>query len=85
MTEATSMYQHSIYDMSLSRSFVRYECSPNMRRTDDYNLTEFDATCDENGQFPQLLSWPSCANGDNFFYIAQKLVGETYFFSDILC
>ena len=56
-----------------------------MRRTDDYNLTEFDATCDENGQFPQLLSWPSCANGDNFFYIAQKLVGETYFFSDILC
>ena len=35
-----------------------------MRRTDNYNLTEFDAVCLEDSQFPQPLAWPSCANGD---------------------
>ena len=35
-----------------------------MRRTDNYNLTEFDAVCFEDGQFPEQLDWPSCANGD---------------------
>ena len=36
-----------------------------MRRRDDYNLTEFDAICLENGQFPEELSWPSCTNGED--------------------
>ena len=56
-----------------------------MRRTDDYNLTEFDATCDENGQFPQKLSWPLCANGDQYFTLLKNWLIRHILFSDILC
>ena len=36
-----------------------------MRRRDDYNLTEFDAICLEDGKFPEESSWPSCTNGED--------------------